>query len=206
MRWLCALAVVLAGGAARADDAGEPPATFHKGQFGISARFGVGARGIATYNSDFCGTLDATAKNGNAPVCTGIAPLAFELEGAYGVAKHVELVLELRIGIQKDFASVSGASDGPRPLFLAPGARFFFSEAAHTKLFIQPELVFDMTGYKNAMGNDRGMDFGVRGLQGLWIDFHRTYGIYFFIGETAEFARWLSGEMEGGVGIQGRYP
>jgi hypothetical protein len=205
-RWF--LAVVFLGftGPARADDVGEPPTTFHKGQLGLSARFGLGVRGIATYNSDYCGQLDATARNGNAPVCSAASPLAFELEVAYGVAQHVELLTELRVGIAKDFGSVAGASDGPRALFVAPGARFFFSEAQHLKLFIQPELVIDLAGYKDAMGKNRGDDYGVRGLEGVWLDFHRTYGIYAFLGETAEFARWLSGEMQVGIGIQGRYP
>jgi hypothetical protein len=206
MRWLLAFAVLAAAGPAFADDVGEPPTTFHKGQVGISARFGVSARGIATYNSDYCGVTDSTAKNGNAPVCTGIAPFAFELEGAYGVAEHVELTLEMRIGVARDFGPTAAGGQGPRPLFLAPGARFFFSEAKHLKLFIQPAVVFDFASYKDAAGADRGKDIGVRGLQGVWIDFHRTYGIYAFLGETAEFARWLSGEMEVGFGIQGRYP
>jgi hypothetical protein len=205
-RWL--LAVVLFGVAApaSADDDGAPPTTFHKGQIGLSARFGLGVRGLATYNSDYCGELDPTAKNGNAPVCSGRSPLAFELEAAYGVAQHVELLVEMRVGIEKDFGSVAGANDGPRPMFVAPGARFFFSEAQHLKLFIQPEVVIDFAHYKDASGMDRGNDFGVRGLEGIWLDFHRAYGIYAFVGETAEFARWLSGEMEFGAGIQGRYP
>lgn len=198
--------VVALGAPAQADDAGEPPATFHKGQVGISARFGLGVRGIATYHSDYCGDLDATAKNGNAPVCTGRSPLAFELEGAYGVAQHVELLLEMRIGIERDFSPAPGMGQGPRPLFLAPGARFFFSDAGHLKLFIQPEVVIDLADYKDATGASRGTDYGFRGLQGVWIDFHRTYGIYFYLGETATFARWIAGEMEAGFGIQGRYP
>src|SRR5262245_9090811 len=140
-RWPVALVLFGLAAPARADDAGAPPATFHKGQLGLSARFGLGVRGLATYNSDYCGELHPTAKNGNAPVCSGRSPLAFELEAAYGVAQHVELLVELRLGIEKDFSSVDGASDGPRPLFLAPGARFFFSEAQHLKLFIQPEFV-----------------------------------------------------------------
>jgi len=57
-------------------------------------------------------------------------------------------------------------------------------------------------GYNQAPG----ADFGVRSLEGVWIDLHKTYGIYFFIGETLEVKRWLSGEFEGGIGFQGRYP
>ena len=85
---------------------------------------------------------------------------------------------------------------------LAPGARFFFSEAKHTKLFVQPAVVFDFAGYDQRSGND----FGIRGIEGFWIDLHRSYGFYFWIAETLEFSRWLSATFEGGIGFQGRYP
>jgi hypothetical protein len=200
------LVLVLAPRAARAGDDDAPAATFHKGQIGISARFGLGLRGIATYdNAIYCGKLDAQAKTGLAPVCTGRSPYRLDLEAAYGVAEHVELLAELRLGLERDFGGTPGA-DGPRPLHLSPGARFFFSESTHTKMFVTAQVVFDFTGYKDAGGNGRGMDFGVRSMEGLWIDLHRTYGFYLYIGETAEFARWLAGEFEGGIGFQGRYP
>ena len=206
MRGLLVVGLLVVAAPARADEHEAPAATFHKGQIGISARFGLGVRGIATYdNMNYCGQLDNTAKYGNAPVCTGLAPLAFEIEGSYGVAQHIELLMELRIGIQKDFGSTSTADDGSRPLFLAPGARFFFSEAEHMKLFIQPELVLDLANYNTATGTDK-KDIGFRGLEGLWIDLHRTYGVYFYVAETAEFSRWLYGQMDVGFGVQGRYP
>ena len=191
------LAVLAVATPAMADDGDEP--LFHKGQIGFSARMGIGVRGIATYNSEYCGVLDATAKNGNAPVCTGRAPLAIDFEASFGVARSIELTLELQVGLERDFGSAPGM-DGPRPLHLAPGARFFFSEARHVKLFVQPEFVFDFANYP------QGHDVGVRGLEGFWIDLHRSYGIYFYVGETAEFARWLYADFEGGFGIQGRYP
>src|SRR5437868_3386395 len=140
-RWLLLLivAIVVSATPAWADDTVNP-VTFHKGQIGFSARFGIGARGILTYDSmNYCGKEDPQAKYGHASVCTGLAPLAIELEGSYGVAKSVELTLEVGIGIQRDFG-VDQSTPGPRPFFLAPGARFFFSEAARSKLFVQPEL------------------------------------------------------------------
>lgn len=190
-----------------ADDAGEPPATFHKGQVGLSARFGVGVRGIAPHdgNKTYCGTTDSSQANGIAAVCTGRAPLAIGLEAAYGVARSIELLVELQVGIEKDFGSAPGVNDGPRALAISPGARFFFSEAKHSKLFVQPMLLLDVGGYKSATG-DRGTEIGLRGLQGYWIDFHRTYGIYVYVGETIGFTPWLEGGIEGGFGIQGRYP
>lgn len=187
-------------GRAWADDGAEPPKTFHKGQLGISTRFAVGARGIVTYeNTVYCGKTDSAAEHGFATVCTGRSPLALDLEAAYGVAKSVELTLELKLGVERDFGTAPGM-EGPRPFSLAPGARFFFSEAKRTKLFVQPSLLIDLANY------DRGNDFGVRGIEGLWIDLHRTYGIYFFVAENLEFSRWLSASFEGGFGFQGRYP
>jgi hypothetical protein len=188
-----------------ADDS-VPPPSFHKGQIGVSARFGIGERAIATYNSKYyCGTVDTTAQYGFAPVCSGREPFALGLELSYGVAQHIELLVEVRLGLEQDFGDKPG-DQGPRPLFVAPGARFFFSEAKRSKLFVQPELVFDETAYKDTTGAERGGDFGVRGLEGLWIDLHRAYGMYLYVGETLTMARWIDASFEVGAGFQMRYP
>lgn len=190
--------VALAGTPAHADEA-DLPATFHKGQFGLSARLSLGARGIATYDKEeYCGSIDEE-DGGFASVCTGRTPLALDLEASFGVARSIELALELRVGIEKDFG-VDPAQSGPRTVHLAFGGRFSFSETKRTKLFVQPMLVADLSD------RVQGNDFGVRGLQGFWVDLHRAYGVYVFVGETAQFARWLSVSFEGGVGFQGRYP
>lgn len=197
VRWLLLLMAVSTP--AWADDT-VSPVTFHKGQFGGSARVAIGGRGIATYeNTVYCGKTDPQAEHGFASVCTGRMPISLDLEAAYGVTGTIELTLELRLGLERDFG-VDPSTPGPRPFYLAPGARFFFSEAARSKLFVQPELVFDFAGYS------RGNDFGVRGIEGYWIDLHKSYGLYFFVAETLEFSRWLSASFEGGVGFQGRYP
>ena len=193
------LVVLLLATPAWGDDT-DPAITSHKGQFGASARLGLGVRGIATYeNTIYCGKTDPEAEHGFASVCTSRVPVSLDLEVAYGVAHSIELTLEMRLGIESDFGAAPG-SDGPRPFHLAPGARFFFSEAKRTKLFVQPSLVLDLAGY------ERGNDLGVRGIEGFWIDLHKSYGIYIFIAETLEFKRWLSATFEGGIGFQGRYP
>ena len=187
--------LLLVAAPVRADDT-DPAGMSHKGQFGVSARLGVGVRAIATYEKNvFCGD------DANDRVCTGRNPMSLDLEAAYGVAPSIEATLELRVGLERDFGAAAGA-DGPRPLHIAPGARFFFSEAKRTKLFVQPALVFDFADYAQRTGND----FGVRGIEGFWIDVHHSYGAYLFIAETIEFSRWLSGGFEAGVGFQGRYP
>jgi len=195
MRVIRVFAVLAALAAPAAADDVEPITT-HKGQFGLSTRLGVGVRAIATYDRTvFCGA-DVDDR-----VCTGRSPMALDLEASYGIQDRVELTLELRVGLERDFGATPGG-DGPRPLHLAPGARFFFSEAKRTKLFVQPSLVFDFANYAQRDGND----FGVRGIEGFWIDLHRSYGAYVYVAETIEFSRWLSGGFEAGVGFQGRYP
>jgi hypothetical protein len=137
-------------------------------------------------------------------VCTGRAPLAIDFEAGYGVARAIDVFLELRIGLEPDFGT-PGSDDGPHPLHVSPGARFFFSEAGRSKLFTTAQLVLDFAGYDDATGDGLGADFGVRNLSGLWFDLERAYGVYVFVGETATFARWLQFELEAGIGIQGRY-
>ncbi len=176
-----------------------------KGQLGLSARLEVGVRGIATYNSDYCGVSDITAKSGNAPVCTGRSPFAIDLEPSYAVARTVELTLAFHIGLERDFGP-SPITSGPRVFRLEPGARFYFSEAGHSQLFVQPSLVFDFTNYQKQTGQAYGTDFGVRAIEGYMLDLHRSFSAYAFVGETAEISRWLYAELEFGIGVQGRYP
>lgn len=178
----------------------------HKGQLEVSARFAVGLRGIIPYDKIYCGDTDSMAASGFAPVCTGRAPFSIDFELGYGVARQIDLLLEIRVGIEADFGTSPGAgTGGPRMLHFSPGARFFFSDAGKSKLFTTAQLVIDAAGYKDAIGAKLGTDIGVRNLSGLWFDLDRRYGLYVFVGETATVSRWLRFELEAGVGIQGRY-
>ena len=229
-RWACWL-VVLLGGTAVADDtsvasesvgaeprllptsadarpaAGDAPVSFsHQGQIQVSLRLALGMRAIIPYDKgEYCGTADSGSTNGNAAVCTGRAPFSFDLEAAYGVAKKIDALVELRFGLETDFGAAAGLSDGPRIFHLAPGARFFFSDAKTSKVFTQIQLLFDFTGYADVGGSKRGSDFGVRNLNGLWFDLDRAYGFYGYVGETATFSRWLRFELEVGLGVSARF-
>jgi len=195
-----------AGGGAGSSTTAPDLGFSHKGQFEASARLALGLRAIATYDSqDYCGDTDPQGEFGFAPVCTGRAPLSLDLELGYGVGRRVDLLLELRVGLESDIGATPAAGGGPRMLHLSPGARFFFSEGSRSKLFTTAQVVIDFAGYKDAGGADRGNDVGIRNLSGLWIDLKRQYGFYVFVGETATFARWMRFELEGGLGIQGRY-
>jgi hypothetical protein len=184
----------------------EPESTDHRRQFGLSARFAYRLRGIATYdNEDYCGERSAETGSGFAAVCMERAPMTLDLELSYGIARRKELLVEFRLGLERDFGAFPGA-EGPRPLLIAPGARFFFSEAKTAKLFTTIQGVLDFSGYEDASGEGRGMDYGFRNVSGLWFDLHHAYGFYIFMAETLTFQRWLAGELELGVGFQGRYP
>lgn len=201
MRAFIACAILLPALAIADDKSGFS----HHKQFQISARLPFGLRGIATYDEDYCGDTDTSRPTGLARVCTGRSPQAIDFELGYGIKPKIDLLLELRLGIEQDFGPTPVSDEGPRALHLSPGGRFFFSQD-RMKFFTTAQLVFDFAGYEDTAGKALGMDFGVRNVTGLWIDFSRSYGLYFFVGETATFARWLRFELEAGVGIQGRYP
>jgi hypothetical protein len=200
----------------RTGDAGKPakPAAVirgaagdHDGQVGIAMRLSTGLRTIAPYDGKvYCGTTSTDTSTGNAPVCLGRTPTALDLDLAYGIKPRLEAMLEFRIGLEGDFAATPSAASGPHLLHLAPGLRFFYSDAGKSKLFTTAQAVIDLTGYQDAAGVGRGADFGLRNLNGLWIDLERRYGVYVFVGETLTFARWLSFGLEAGIGVQGRYP
>ena len=49
-------------------------------------------------------------------------------------------------------------------------------------------------------------DVGVRNSNGLMIELMRNFGVYFQFGETVGFVRWLSFNVDAGIGIQARVP
>jgi len=169
-------------------------------------RTSLGLRAIIAYDDgDFCGDRDATADQGNAPVCTGRAPFSLDFEIGYGLTRKIDLLLETRLGIEADFGTTAGAADGPRMFYLSPGARVFFADAGRSKLFTTGQLVLDFAGYKDTAGEKRGFDYGVRNLNGLWFDIERAYGVMVYAGETLTFGRWLRAELEIGIGVQARF-
>jgi hypothetical protein len=203
----CVLASFTAWTGVAVADPSDSETFSHKGQFGLSLRTAVGLRAIVPYNeSDYCGASDASVTTGNAAVCTARAPMSLGFEGSYGVTRSIDLLLELRVGLETDFGATAGAGSGPRMLFLSPGARFFFNEAKQSSLFATVQAVFDFSGYKDSTGSGRGSDIGFRNLLGYWFDLHKAYGLYVFAGDTATFSRWIRLELELGIGFQGRYP
>jgi hypothetical protein len=193
------------------DPAAEAPrpavSLSHRGQLELSLRTFLGYRAIIAYDSqDYCGESDPGVSTGNKAVCTGRAPFGFDIEAGYGLTDRIDLILEMRVGIETDFRSTSLSDDaGPHEFHLAPGARFFFSDAGRSKLFTTAQAVFDFGGYEDSNGNARGVDVGLRSMNGLWLDLERGYGFYVYAGPTLMFKRWLEADMEVGLGVQARF-
>lgn len=215
-----AVALGLGAGPAIADD-GEPklmesqPETAplaearanHKGQFGLALSLVTGARFIKTYDDEFCGDRDTNGgTTGNASYCLGRVPFSFDLVASYGLTPRIELLFELRLGLERDFAGSASSSDGPRLRHYAPGVKFYFSERGLLKFFSTAQVAIDSTGYTAPDGAALGTDFSIRNANGLQLDFHDAYGAYAFFAEEVAFRRWISVGVEFGVGFQGRYP
>lgn len=201
------------GTPAKAAPAKETPppeleeSTSHRGMFLVSLQLPLGLRAIVPYDkTDYCGSKDDSTSTGNAPVCSGRAPFSIDLALGYGLQRRIDVFAEVRVGIEGDFASTNLArGTGPRQFFISPGARFFFSDAKHTKLFTTAQMVFDFAAYDDGGGKGRGADFGVRNVNGVWLDLDKAYGFYAFVGDTLTLRRWLEFSLEAGVGVQVRY-
>jgi hypothetical protein len=175
----------------------------HKGQFGLSAQGGLGFRFIAPYDEEYCGQISNDGTGDNKAVCSGLSPITLDLGASYGVSRSLELLLEVRLGLERDFAaSEVSADEGPRQIAFAPGLKIYIRDAGLTKFFSSLQVVIDTTDYEQVGGTD----FGIRNVNGLQFDFHRTTGVYFYVGETLAFSRWFRFEMDAGVGIQLRVP
>lgn len=183
-----------------------PPRGHHKGQFGLALSVATGYRFIATWDQErYCGER-ATANNGggNAAYCFSRTPFAVDVTVSYGVAEAVELMVDLRFGLERDFGA-SASSEGPRLRHYAPGVRFFLGGRDRLAYSSSIQLAIDTTGYTDATG-ELGTDVRLRNANALQLDFHDAYGAFVYFGEELAFRRWFEVGLEAGAGIQGRYP
>jgi hypothetical protein len=218
LRGLAVLVLLLVAPAPTlADDATEVPSETgakdlgskrlgHWRQFGLSAQIVSGSRFIKTWDpADYCGDRGESS-TGNAAVCFARVPFTLDLTASYGLTPKIELMFEMRLGLERDFGATATSGKGPRLRHYAPGARFFFDDRGVAKFFSTAQVALDTTGYEDAAGESRGLDVALRNANGIFLDFHDAYGAYAFFAEEVEFKRWLEVGIEFGVGIQGRYP
>jgi hypothetical protein len=189
------------------DDDGAHSKTAHTGQVGLSAQIGTGYRVLFPYNEEYCGK---TNDEGRASVCTGRSPMFLDLGLSYGLNYKVELLASLRLGLERDFGEAG--VDGPRARGFSAGVRIFVESDGVLKFFSTIEGVVDTTDYSrttiggNGSGVSDGTDFGLRNVNALELDLHRTFGVYAHFGETVTFVNWLRFELQAGIGAQVRFP
>ncbi len=195
---VCLLALTWGAKIAAADgglDATDPNAS-NRGQFGLSAKFVTGYRAIFPYGDGFyCGD------NSDPTRCLGRSPLSVNLGLSYRALDKLDVLMEMRLGLERDFG-VDPSSQGPRIRMYAPGIRAYVRDSGGLKAFIGLQFVIDTTTYPQ---HDK-TDYGMRGQMGLMLDPHRTVGIMLFFGPSVSWSRWLKFEIEGGLGIQARFP
>ena len=172
----------------------------HKGQVGVHIAGGIGYRGIFTYDEEYCGELKDDG--GNRSPCLGRSPFGLDVGLGYGVARTLELFVEMRFGLEKDFGPAPNMS-GPRPRAFSPGIKLYLGDLGPTtKFFSTLQLPIDFTDHEQLDKND----FGIRNINGLQLDVHHTFGIFLYFGEQVSWRRWLRFEVEGGLGAQVRFP
>ncbi len=191
--------------------AAAPPAGglrgHHQGQFGLGLSLVSGARFITTYDSDrFCGERATVGDGGgNAAYCFGRIPMALDASLSYGLSPAIELMLDVRIGLERDFGTTA-ATTGPRLRHYAPGVRFFLGGKGQVNFFSTAQLAIDATDYQDLSGDSLGAEIKLRNANGMQVDFHDAYGVYLYFAEEVAFRRWLEVGVEFGAGIQARYP
>jgi len=169
----------------------QPPSLLHKDQFGVSLMPGSGYRIIAPYKDGVpCGQQTNR-------VCTGWLPFFIDVQPSFGFARRWDVIVDLRFGVAADF-------NGSHQFAVAPGVRYWVDADLPTKFFATIQGVYDLNPQHTPGVKD--YDFGVRNANGFMLEVMRNLGFYLQLGETLGFVRWLRFEVDGGVGVQARFP
>ncbi len=179
----------------------DEPAFSHKGQVGLHLQGVLGYRSIVTYDEEYCGDLKQDDGGGNSSTCYGRSPFGFDVGLGYGVLSMLEVFLEMRLGVERDIGTAPDM-DGPHMFALAPGVKAYLGRIGEMEFFSTLQLPIDFTSFDQVDKND----FGIRNVNGLQLDLHRTFGVYLMFGEEVSWRRWLRFEIEAGLGVQARFP
>ena len=169
----------------------EQPSLMHVDQFGLAVLPGSGYRIIAPYQDMVpCGQV-------NKRVCTGWLPFFIDVQPSFGLSRHWDALVDLRFGVVADFSQ-------SHDFAVAPGFRYWVDPDLDTKFFATFQGVYDVNPQHDPGTKD--YDFGVRNANGFMFEVMRNLGFYLQFGETLGFVRWLRFEVDGGIGVQARFP
>jgi hypothetical protein len=168
----------------------------HDLQFGLAVLSGTGYRGIFPYQEMInCGQV---GPSGNKRVCTGRLPTFLDLQPSFGFARHWDVLVDLRFGLEQDFTQ-------GREFAVAPGVRYWVDPEEHEKFFATIQLAYD-TSKQISTGLTHNNDYALRNSNGFMYEIMRNFGVYLQFGETIGFVRWLRFEIDAGLGVQARFP
>ena len=171
------------------------PSLSHDLQFGLAVLFGDGYRIIFPYTSQPVDCGDAHAMG--ARVCTNRAPSFIDLQPSFGISQSWDILVDLRLGIEKDFNT-------HRQVFVMPGFRYWLDTQSHVKFFTTIQFAYDAS--KQNTSARTSSDIGIRNSNGLMVEIMRNFGVYAQFGETMGFVRWFSLSVDAGIGVQARVP
>ncbi len=169
----------------------KQPSLVHLDQFGLAVMPGSGYRIIAPYQDMVaCGQL-------NKRVCTGWIPFFIDVQPSFGLSRHWDALVDLRFGVVADFSN-------SHQFAVAPGFRYWVDPDLDAKFFATFQGVYDVNPQHDPATKD--YDVGVRNANGFMFEVMRNLGFYLQFGETVGFVRWLRFEIDGGIGVQARFP
>ncbi len=169
----------------------QPPSLIHANQFGVAVMPGSGFRVIAPYQDM------APCGQQNKRVCNGALPFFIDVQPSFGFARHWDALVDLRFGVVADFSQ-------SHEFAVAPGVRYWVDPELPTKFFATVQGVYELNPQHQPGIKD--YDLAVRNANGLMIEVMRNLGFYLQVGETLGFVRWLRFEIDGGIGVQARFP
>jgi hypothetical protein len=167
------------------------PSLSHERQFGVGLLPGSGYRVLFPYQENvYCGQAGKR-------VCNGRLPAYLDLQGSFGFQAHWDALVDLRFGVEADFARTHAFA-------IAPGVRYWVDPPARLKFFTSLQLALDTTEQHNR--TLAGWDLAFHNSNGLMFEVMRDLGLYVQFSDTVGFVRWLRFEIDVGAGVQARFP
>lgn len=167
------------------------PSLSHERQFGVGILLGSGYRVLFPYQENvYCGQPGKR-------VCNGRLPAYLDLQGSFGFHANWDVLVDLRLGLEADFARTHDFA-------IAPGVRYWVDPPARLKFFTTLQLVFDTTEQHSRVLS--GWDLAFHNSNGLMFEVMRDLGLYGQVSDTVGFVRWLRFEIDVGAGVQARFP